>query len=131
MKLVIYAHPFDGTARKVLKSLREQYEGPNTVYLPALDDVETYLRQPSHLDELLVLMPKDRKELDDLVAIGDLMRDAKLVLVLPEDAPGTNERSHLMRPRFVTYTDCDPSHLILVVDRLLEAESTWPMKAVQ
>ena len=131
MKLVIYAHPFDGAARNVLNDLRGQYEGPNTVYLPALEDVEAYLRQPSHLDELLVLMPKDRKELDDLVAIGDLMRDAKLVLVLPEDDPGINEQSHLMRPRYVTYNDCDPSHLMLVVDRLLEAESTWPMKAVQ
>ncbi len=131
MKLVIYAHPFDGTARKVLHRLRKQYEGSNCVYLPALDDVATYLREPSHLDELLVLMPKDRRELDDLVAIGDLMRDTKLVLVLPEDDPGINERSHLMRPRFVTYTDCDPSHLVLVVDRLLEADTTWPMKAVQ
>ena len=131
MKLVIYAHPFDGPARNVLNDLRGQYDGHNTVYLPALDDVEAYLRQPSHLDELLVLMPKDRKELDDLVAIGDLMRDAKLVLVLPEDDPGINEQSHLMRPRYVTYNDCDPSHLMLVVDRLLEAESTWPMKAVQ
>ena len=131
MKLVIYAHPFDGTARNVLKSIRDRYEGSKTVYLPALNDVETYLRQPSHLDELLVLMPKDRQELDDLVAIGDLMRDAKLVLVLPEDDPGINEQSHLMRPRFVTYTDCDPSHLILVVDRLLEADSAWPMEAAR
>lgn len=131
MKLVIYAHPFDGTARNALTCLREQYDGPDTVYLPKMEDVEQYLRQPSHLDKLLVLMPKDRKEVDDLTAIRDLMRDAKLILVLPEDDPGINRKSHLMRPRFVTYTDCDPSQLMLVVDRLLEADCGWPIKAAQ
>lgn len=131
MKLVIYAHPFDGMTRIVLKCLRDHYNGPDTLYLHALKDVEIFLRQPSHPDKLLVLMPKDREQLNALIAKGDLMRDAKLILVLPEDDPGINGLSHLMRPRFVTYTDRDPSQLIMVVERLMEADSALPMKAVQ
>lgn len=131
MKLVIYAPPFDTATRHMVKCLRDRYHGPNTVYLPALEDVETYLRRPSHLDRLLVLMPKDRHELDALIALAYLMRDAKLILVLPEDEHGMNAQSHLIRPRFVTYNDCDPSHIIAVVDNLMEADSTLPMKAVQ
>lgn len=131
MRLVIYAHPFDGTARDILKCLRDKYDGPNTIYLPDLSEVEAYLRQPAHMDKLLVLMPKDRSELDALIGIGDLMRDAKLILVLPEDDPGINEQSHLLRPRFVSYTDCAPSRLIMVIDKIMVTETAWPIKAVQ
>ena len=130
MKLVIYAPPFEKTARNVLNCLRSRYDGPDTVYLPALEDLETYLRRPSHLGRLLVLMPKDRHELNTLTALAYLMRDAGLILVLPEDEHGMNAQSHLLRPRFVTYNDCDPSHIIAVVDNLMETDSALPMKAV-
>jgi hypothetical protein len=130
MKLVIYAPPFEKTARNVLKCLRSRYDGPDTVYLPALEDLETYLRRPSHLGRLLVLMPKDRHELGALAALSYLMRDAGLILVLPEDEHGMNAQAHLLRPRFVTYNDYDPSHIIAVVDKLMETDSTLPMKAV-
>ncbi len=131
MQIVIYAHPFDGSARNVLKCLRDRYDGPDTIYLPEVKDVEPHLRKPAYMEKLLVLMPRDRRELDDLIAISDLMRDAKLILVLPEDDPVINEQSHLMRPRFVSYIDCDPSRLIMVIDRILKADSTWPVKAAQ
>lgn len=130
MKLMIYAPPFDTATRQMVKCLRGRYQGPNTVYLPALEDVEADLRRPSHLDRLLVLMPKDRHELDVLVALSHLMRDARLILVLPEDEHGMNAQSHLLRPRFVTYTDCDPSHIIAVVDNLMGTDAALPMKAV-
>lgn len=131
MKIVIYAHPFDGAARNILNSLRDRYDGPGSVYLPALENVEAYLKQPSHIDNLLVLIPKDRQELDALISIGELMRDTRLILVLPEDNPGVNERSHILRPRFVTYTDCDPAQLVQVINRLKTADTNWPVKAAQ
>ena len=66
MKLMIYASPFDKTAGKMVKHLCRRYRGSDTVYLPSLGEVEVYLRQPSYLGRLMVLMPKDRNELDAL-----------------------------------------------------------------
>jgi hypothetical protein len=37
----------------------------------------------------------------------------------------------MMRPRFVTYSDCDPFQLTLVVDKLMATDSALPMKAAQ
>jgi hypothetical protein len=131
MNLVIYAPPFDATTRNMVKCLRNRYHGANTVCLGSLRDVESCLRQPTFTGKLVVLMPKDRHELDALITLSHLTRDAKLVLVLPEDEPGINAQSHLMRPRFVTYADCDPSYLTRVVDKLMAADSTLPLKAAQ
>ncbi len=131
MNLMIYASPFDRTAGKMVKYLCRRFQGPNTVYLTSLGEVEAYLRQPSYLGKLMVLMPKDRKELDALVTLSHLMRDHRLILVLPEDEIRINAQSHMMRPRFVTYSDCDPSQLTLVVDRLMATDSALPMKAAQ
>jgi hypothetical protein len=131
MNLMIYACPFDRTAGKMVKHLCRRYGGSNTVYLPSLGDVESYLRQPSCLGKLMVLMPKDRNDLDALIALSHLMRDHRLILVLPEDDIRINAQSHMMRPRFVTYSDCDPSQLTLVVDRLMATGAALPMKAAQ
>ena len=130
MKLMIYAPPFDRTVTKMVECLRDRYHGPDTVYLPSLEDVESCLRQPSYPNKLLVLMPKDRHELETLTALSHLMRDAKLILVLPENEFGRNPKVHLMRPRFVTHTDCEPLQLALVVDRLMAADSARSMKAI-
>ena len=131
MNLMIYASPFDRTAGKMVKYLCSRYRGSNTVYLPSLGDVESYLRQPSYLGKLMVLMPKDRNELDALVTLSHLMRDHSLILVLPEDEICINAQSHMMRPRFVTYSDCDPFQLTLVVDKLMATDSALSMKAAQ
>jgi len=131
MNLMIYACPFDRTANKMVKHLCSRYHGPDTVHLPSLGEVESYLRQPSCLGRLMVLMPKDRDDLDALVTLSHLMRDHRLILVLPEDDISINAQSHMMRPRFVTYSDCDPSQLTLVVDRLMAADAALPMQAAQ
>jgi hypothetical protein len=131
MKLMIYASPFDKTAGKMVKHLCRRYRGSDTVYLPSLGEVEVYLRQPSYLGRLMVLMPKDGDDLNALVTLSHLMRDHRLILVLPEDEIRINAQSHMMRPRFVTYSDCDPSQLTLVVDRLMATDAAPPMKAAQ
>jgi hypothetical protein len=131
MTLIIYASPFDRTAGKMVEHLCHRYRGSNTVYLSSLGEVEAYLRQPSYLGRLMVLMPKDRKDLDALITLSYMMRDHRLVLVLPEDDIRINAQSHMMRPRFVTYSDCDPAQLTLVVDRLMATDAALPMKAVQ
>jgi hypothetical protein len=131
MNLMIYASPFDRTAGKMVKHLCSRYRGSNTVYLSSLGEVEACLRQPSCLGRLMVLMPKDRKDLDALITLSHLMRDHRLVLVLPEDDIRINAQSHMMRPRFVTYSDCDPAQLTLVVDRLMATDAALPMIAAQ
>ncbi len=131
MQLMIYAPSLGITTRNTAKCLRDRYHGADTVFLTALEEVESYLRQPSFYNKVLVLMPVDSRELEALTALSHLMRDTKLILVLPEEEPVKKARVHLMRPRFVTYIDCEPSQIAMVIDRLMAADSALPIKAVQ
>lgn len=131
MKLLIYASLFDVSARYILRSVRSHYQGGHAVHLPTLVDLESYLRQPSHLPELVALMPKTPQELDHLIAISDLFRDTKVILVLPDHTTQMTSKAHRLRPRFISYPHSDPDRLISVVDKMMQSGRIEPVSAVQ
>jgi hypothetical protein len=131
MQLLIYASAFDPTGRSVLNSIRSENYGFETNCLYTIKDLEKHLRQPSPLPKIILLIPQNQDDLDNLVAMGHLMRDTKVVLVLPGQDHHTNAKAHQLRPRFVGYNDGDPSHFTTVIRKLTEAESMLPMQAVR
>jgi hypothetical protein len=131
MQLLIYAPPFDPAGRIVLKSIGSQNNGFETTCLYTMQDLEKHLRQPSPLPKIILLIPQNQDDLDSLIAMGHLMRDTKVVLMLPGDDHHINAKAHQLRPRFVGYNDGDPSHLTTVICKLMEAESMFPMQAVR
>lgn len=131
MQLLIYASPFDSAGRSVLKSIGSKNHGFETHCLYTIKDLETHLRQPSPLPKIILLMPQNQDDLDNLIAMGHLMRDTKVVLMLPGDGHHINAKAHQLRPRFLGYNDGDPSYLTTVICKLMEAESMLPIQAVR
>jgi len=131
MQLLIYASPFNAAGRQVLHIIRSMHHGLQSVYLHSIEDLEAHLKQPARLPELIVLIPGDQGEVEALIAIGHLLRDARVVLVLPDDNRSAISKAHLLRPRFVGHADGNPTHLNAVICKMLDTRSDCPVHAAQ
>ncbi|MBI5524471.1 MAG: hypothetical protein HY910_17740 [Desulfarculus sp.] len=84
-------------------------------------DLESFgqrLRVPNHHDSVVVLMPENQAQLEDILTLGPLLEDLPLTVVLPSRDPVLVGRAHLLRPRFLTYQDQDPALLLAVLTNI-------------
>jgi hypothetical protein len=78
------------------------------------------LRQPRVEPIITIVLATTPKELIDVLAIGELLQDTRLFLVLPDRTPETVARGHRLRPRFITYADNDIMESADVLKKIFE-----------
>lgn len=66
-----------------------------------------------------VLMASDQEDLDTLIAMGELLREMKLIIILPDGKKETVERGHALHPRFLTFVDGDLGEVAAVLGKML------------
>jgi hypothetical protein len=77
------------------------------------------LRQSMNNREVVVLIAATREELENFLALGDLLHNLKLILVLPDRGHGTIARGHALRPRLLCYLDDDANEIQAVLEKML------------
>ena len=96
------------------------------------DDVEVYrtieglsrrLRQPGNDLPLAILHAPRREDLWDILAIRDLFRDIRIILVLPDRDENTIAQGHILRPRFLCYSDSDLADVSAVLKKYLARDA--------
>ncbi len=94
--------------------------------LPAHDTQRCHSREElvsldlrlAHQDTLLVLFIVDREALDEMLSIKGVLRQHKIILILPDSEPKTVSKGHSLYPRFVAYLDGDLGHVALVLAKM-------------
>ncbi len=69
---------------------------------------------------IAVLFISGREEIEEIVAIRDLLLGVPLILVLPDNEKETIAQAHSLRPRFLAYTDSDVREILAVLSRMIE-----------
>jgi hypothetical protein len=124
VSLIIYAPPECCSAEGFDRILDQFAAEGQCIMFGALDDLTQRLRQPMDPDLIAVLFPKDNIELRALVSIRHLLRDLRVVLILPDSHESTVSRGHVLRPRFVSYADGDLSDVAAVVNKMKGIQRT-------
>jgi hypothetical protein len=70
-------------------------------------------------DDITILMPEDRRELENLLTIRHLLGDTRIILVAPDVCEETIARAHLLHPRFLSFVSGDYSNIAAVVSKML------------
>jgi hypothetical protein len=76
------------------------------------------LREPVEEKNIAVLLPADRKDLQDLLSIQHLLRDIPLVLLVSDPNKETMVMAHRLRPRFVGRALGDYGTVIQVLKKI-------------
>ena len=121
---MIYAPPEYSNAKGFDRILDQFAEQSPCLLFDSLSDFAQRLRQPMDPNLIAVLFPKDTDQLGELVAIRHLLRDLRVVLILPDSRETTVSRGHVLRPRFVSYADSDLSDVAAVVTKMKGIQRT-------
>jgi hypothetical protein len=81
------------------------------------------LREPVEEKNIAVLLPADRKDLQDLLSIQHLLRDIPLVLLISDPNKETMVMAHRLRPRFVGAALGDYGTVIQVLRKIALSQS--------
>jgi hypothetical protein len=125
MQLLIYAASFNPIARDLRK--RIQSIGPETwtgtTFCTSLMALDKQLRKPLGPSSIGIMIPSDDDELADLIGMRHLLRDMRVILILPPGArPDMGHTlAHMLRPRFITRTDENLDEVTAVLRKMMDA----------
>lgn len=69
---------------------------------------------------LAVLVSETQQDLQELLEVRELLEDASVIMVLPDEKQETLAMAHRMRPRFITYTGGTFADVAGVAAKLLQ-----------
>lgn len=105
IQLFLYL-PVNKGIGKQLRSMIERLIPTHTIEVH--QNIETFahrLRKRTNDQLLVVLLAVSRGDLLELLSIRDLLRDVRIILILPDRDESTVAKGHMLRPRFLSYTD--------------------------
>lgn len=93
---------------------------PGVETVRTIEALTERLRQSMNNREVAVLIAATAEELENFLALGDLLHNLKLVLVLPDREHRTIARGHALRPRLLCYLDDDADEIQAVLAKMLK-----------
>jgi hypothetical protein len=133
MRLLIYAPPASDVGRNLRKSLHSfGFEaGNDTAFCPSLASLDKQLRKPLGRSPVGILIPGDDDDLAALIGMRHLLRDMRLILILPTGLHPNMTRAlaqaHMLRPRFVTQADKSLEEVTAVLFKMMNAVCAAPV----
>ena len=125
MQLLIYAASSNSIARDLRKRIQsiglETWAG--TTFCTSLAALDKQLRKPLGPSSIGIMIPSDDDELADLIGMRHLLRDMRVILILPPGArPDMGHTlAHMLRPRFITRTDENLDEVTAVLRKMMDA----------
>ncbi len=86
----------------------------------SIDELSAKLEMPLLNVKMAVLFAVTRAEITQILALGDMMADVKSILVLADEDKNTMAKVHKLRPRYVTWVDCDLIDIVTVTKRMVD-----------
>jgi len=126
MNFLLYATVTDGPGERLQKVIEAMVREEKVEIYRTIHNFSRRLRQPARRPAIAVLFAATRKDLLDLLSLGDLLDDVRVILVLPDGQDDTIAKAHTLRPRFLTYSDSDFADVAAVLNKMLG--NTYPEK---
>ena len=119
MQVVIYTSGGNALHQTLAQNLNPGGDGYQVRHIADIQTLSTLLHQPLGTSTIAVLAPVVQTELAAMVNLRHLMRDRRIVLILPQDDAEMMRQSHLLRPRFVCQGKSDLSDVSAVINRMV------------
>ncbi len=103
---------------QVVQTLERQMAAFQVARCRAFSTMERRLRKPNHGMEIVLMVVEDLKEMGGIEEIGGLIRDLRLVLVLPGRDAALVSQAHKLAPRFIAYADQGTEQVGAVMEKM-------------
>jgi hypothetical protein len=132
MNLIYYTTVTEGAGAKLGSMLSRFIIQRNIKQLGPPNNIEVYrnieslsrrLRQPGADQGIAVLLVANKDDLLDILSIRDLLRNVRIILILPDKEEDTIAKGHMLRPRFLSYIDSDFADVFAVLAKCCDVYS--------
>lgn len=103
---------------RVVETLKKQLVGQSIERFRTVSALTRRLRKPCHGLRIALMVIRDRDEMIRIAEIQNLIRDLRLVLVLPGRDDEMVSMAHRLGPRFIAYADNGFEQAIAVVRKM-------------
>jgi hypothetical protein len=83
-----------------------------------ISELRRELYRPGKQLKLIVLYAADRSDLESIPLLNDLLRDIRIVLILPDLDKATVSLAHRLHPRFLAPADTDKAEMPTILGNL-------------
>lgn len=120
MRLLLYSPVKEGVGKHLRRMIEDLVAKDNVEIYRNVESLSLRLRQPTNNGPIAaVLLAARRGDLTELLSIRDLLRDIRIILVLPDRDEDTIAKGHILRPRFMSYSDSDFTDVCSVLGKML------------
>ena len=131
MQLLVYAPPPNQTLGILLEALHKPELSFQSEHIISLEALKRRLCRPLAGASIGILMPSNYGELSALTNFRHLLRNIRIILVLPDTNAETLATAHFLRPRFIGYCNGDLSDVVAVAAKMASAHNTMPPRGTR
>ena len=106
---------------RVVQTLEQQLEPFRVIRCVSFSSVEKRLRKPGHGLQVALMIVRNSEEMARIYDLDSLVRDVKLVLVLPSHDSAMVASAHKLGPRFIAYMDNGYDQVGAVLEKMLHS----------
>jgi hypothetical protein len=125
MRLLLYTPVSGGFGGQLQREIEELIPLNDVEVYRSIENLSNRLRQCAHDLSIAVLHAARREDLSDILSIRDLLRDVRIILILPDRDESTVAKGHTLRPRFLSYSDGGFADVFSVLKKCL---ASYPIK---
>ena len=119
MRLLLYTPVSEGFNDQIQRMIEELIPLNDVEVYRSIETLSNRLRQCAHDLSIAVLHAARREDLANILSIRDLLRDVRIILILPDREASTVAKGHMLRPRFLSYADGGLTDVFSVLKKCL------------
>lgn len=120
MATIVYTPSINELERRFLALLEMAIPKKTFEICHSIGELSTRLGMPLSNVKVAIFFAVTQTEITRILSLGDLMADVKSILVLSDEDKDTMAKVHKLRPRYVTWIDCDPIDIVTVAKRMID-----------
>jgi hypothetical protein len=119
LKAILYISESGEVEDRLRRMLQASTQKTDWIICRTVGSLSQIIMQNSTEITIAVLAALNAKDLLELVSIGDLLSDLRIILIAPDGDKETVAGAHTLRPRFLTYVDRTFDEIAAVVKKML------------
>ena len=122
--IIVYSKAMNGIGSKLQEVVTSILPGSYVDTYHTISGLSERLHRPPLNFPIVILLAMNREDLDNIVAIQNLLFDYRIVLILPDREEDTMALGHTLRPRFVSYRDSSFKDVGAVLNKMINRPET-------
>ncbi|MCE5252486.1 hypothetical protein LLG96_19975 [bacterium] len=122
MKILFYMKPDYNEAKFFKYAIESKVPVQNKETYGSIEELKNRLFRPSCQNVIIVFFVKDQNDLDNIASIHAVLRNIRIILILPDHSDTTISKGYSLYPRFLSFFDRNHSEIAAILDKMIMSQ---------